>query len=454
MPGASAGPDGGFVSFLWVVVPPRHVPVPTPPDFLELSRRRDLRRLRSGVPGPPTVAGRKLAGGAEGGRDRDDEARFRLAVEAADFGVFEWEVLRDVEYWSDRLKAMFGLPPEAGMDEMRFWPMVHPEDRVPLRAALDGAISPEGDGRLYCRYRILRPDGEVRWIEVHGRARFRDVGGSTWPMRLFGVARDVTGEHAAEEEIRSAKEAAERANLAKSRFLAVASHDLRQPVQNLTLLAHAIAGHVDPDGRPMLARLQASVETLGELLNALLDISRLDAGAMAADIVDFPLSRLLAGLEEYARAAEGKGLAFHVAGSGATVRSDPLLLGRILRNLVENAIKFTDRGGVDIACREAGGEVEISIADTGIGIPPEHRDAVFGEFYQVARPSPGDRGLGLGLAIVRQLVDLLGHGIRMESQPGRGTTFTVTVPLRLAGSPQVARESGGLGTGRPPPAGG
>jgi two-component system, sensor histidine kinase len=421
------GEDSGSFPKLAAMPPPRRPPAPRAPDFLEMVRRRRAsRRLGGGHAQASPAPGEGARGG--GDPDSDDEARFRLAVEAADFGVFEWEVQRDVEYWSDRLKAMFGLPPETRMDESRFWPLVHPEDRGLLRAALDEAISPEGDGRLYCRYRILRRDGEPRWIEVHGRTRFREVDGAAWPVRLFGVARDVTGERAVEEAVRMAKEAAERANLAKSNLLAAASHDLRQPVQSLVLLAHAIAEHVAPAGRNMLAGLQLSTETLRELLDALLDISKLDAGVMTADIKAFPLPRLLAELGGYVGLAGQKELDFRISGCNVAVVSDPMLLGRILRNLVENAIKFTERGHVEVTCRNVAGRIEISVADTGIGIPPEHHDAIFGEFYQVGRPSLGGaKGMGLGLAIVKRLTELLGHGIRVESRPGEGTRFVVSV---------------------------
>lgn len=442
------GEDSGFLPEP-AVPPSRRPPPPRMPDFLEMvRRRRALRRLGGGSAQAFTVPGEGTRGGVP---DSDDEARFRLAVEAADFGVFEWEVLHDVEYWSDRLKAMFGLPPEARMDESRFWPLVHPEDRGPLRAALDEAISPEGDGRLYCRYRTLRRDGEVRWIEVHGRTRFREVEGATWPVRLFGVARDVTGERAVEEAVRAAKEAAERATLAKSNLLAAASHDLRQPVQSLVLLAHAIAEHVAPSGRDMLVGLQLSTETLRELLDALLDISKLDAGAMTADVRTFPLPRLFAELGGYVGLAKQKGLDFRISGCDVAVVSDPVLLGRILRNLVENAIKFTERGLVEVACRDAGGRTEISVADTGIGIPPEHHAAVFGDFYQIGRPSLGGaKGMGLGLAIVKRLTELLGHGIRVESRPGEGTRFVVSVPRAEMESLPAPGEKGGEPSARLP----
>ncbi|HEY0835558.1 MAG TPA: ATP-binding protein, partial [Azospirillum sp.] len=234
---------------------------------------------------------------------------------------------------------------------------------------------------------------------------------------------------------------AERANEAKTRFLAAASHDLRQPVQSLVLLtaslAARLAGH--PAGT-LLDSLQASVDALCRLLEALLDVSKLDAGTVPANLRPVPLSTILAGLEaEYRMRAEEKGLAFRAVPSSLTLRTDPALLERILRNLLENALRYTDRGGILLGCRRRGDRVLIQVHDTGVGIPAEHLERIFLEFYQVSNPARDrGKGLGLGLAIVDRLARLLDCRVRVASRPGAGSCFMVEVPLGAGAAPELA----------------
>lgn len=225
----------------------------------------------------------------------------------------------------------------------------------------------------------------------------------------------------------------EQANLAKQRFLAVASHDLRQPLQALNLFAAQLGDQADPAERARLVgRIDAAIASMNELFNALLDMSKLDAGVLAPDIADFPLGRLLDRLETtFATAAREKGLRLTVMPSRAWVRSDAILLERILLNLVSNAIRYTPRGGVVVGCRRRGDGVRIEVWDSGIGLAEDQHRSVFGEFYQVGA-APGERaGLGLGLSIVDGLCRLLGHPVDLASRPGRGSRFTVTVPRAM-----------------------
>ena len=223
----------------------------------------------------------------------------------------------------------------------------------------------------------------------------------------------------------------ERANLAKSRFLAVASHDLRQPLHALNLFAAQLRDQTDPADRARLvARIDAAIESMNELFNALLDISKLDAGVLAPDITEFPAGHLLDRIETtFAAAAREKGLRLRVLPSRAWIRTDAILLERILLNLVSNAIRYTSRGGVIVGCRRRGDSVRIEVLDSGIGLAEDQRRSVFGEFYQVDSPAPGGRaGLGLGLSIVDGLCRLLGHRIDLASRPGKGSRFAVSVP--------------------------
>ena len=170
---------------------------------------------------------------------------------------------------------------------------------------------------------------------------------------------------------------------------------------------------------------------MNELFNALLDISKLDAGALNASLSDFPVSNILKLIEAtFAAAAREKGLVLRVVPSSAWIRSDAILLERVLLNLVSNAIRYTPKGGIVLGCRRVGDRLRIDVCDSGVGIPEDQQRNIFGEFYQIAAPDQGQRdGLGLGLAIVERLCALLKHPIGVDSTPGQGSRFHVTVPM-------------------------
>jgi signal transduction histidine kinase len=232
----------------------------------------------------------------------------------------------------------------------------------------------------------------------------------------------------------------ELANLAKTRFLAAASHDLRQPLHALNLFVGQLRGEADEkERRRLVARIEAAVAAMNELFDALLDISKLDAGVLAPQLADFPVAQVLTRVEAtFAAAAREKGIKLRVLPSNGRVRSDFVLLERILLNLVSNAVRYTTRGGVLIGCRRRGASLRIDVCDSGIGIPADEQRKIFGEFYQVAADREQHRGLGLGLAIVDRLSTLLGHPVELISTPGRGSRFSVHVP---AAQEQVERAS-------------
>ena len=233
------------------------------------------------------------------------------------------------------------------------------------------------------------------------------------------------------EELRAQKKAAEEANVAKSRFLAVASHDLRQPLHALELFVQALEDiQLPAHAHQLVGNVRRSVNSMEELFDALLDISRLDAGAVRARLENLPLAELFERLSfEYVPVAKQKGLALSVVNTSLYVRSDPTLLARIVRNLVANAVRYTERGQVTLGCRRRGAQVRIEVWDTGPGIPPEKHALVFQEFTQLGNPDRDRRkGLGLGLAIVERLAKLLEHGVELRSRVGKGSVFSVTVP--------------------------
>jgi signal transduction histidine kinase/CheY-like chemotaxis protein len=252
------------------------------------------------------------------------------------------------------------------------------------------------------------------------------------------------------QQVRREKEAAERSDLEKSRFLAAASHDLRQPVHAMSLFLGLLANErLSVHGRYLVENITKASAAMGHLFDALLNISRLDAGVIHPRLQNFPLDRLLDQIRtEYTPQAQQKGLALKVRRCKASVHSDPMLLERILRNLVSNAIAHTRSGRVLIGCRARGGNIRIEVWDTGPGIPPHEHERIFWEFHQLQNPERDrSKGLGLGLAIVRRTAALLGHALAMRSIEGRGTAFLLSVEAHRASAVETPVEVGAFGGG-------
>ena len=225
---------------------------------------------------------------------------------------------------------------------------------------------------------------------------------------------------------------AEEASRSKSRFFAAANHDLRQPLHSLGLFATALrSGSVDEHGKQMIDQILLCTESLEQLFDNLLDISRLDAGQVEVKPEIVPANAVLNRLRStFATPAKEKGLTLSVRGSRLTLNTDSTLLFRVLSNFVSNAIRYADQGGILVAVRRRGTTAHIEVWDTGVGIPPEQHERIFEEFYQLANPERDrSRGLGLGLATVRRIAQLLGHSIRVRSTPGKGSRFTIEVPI-------------------------
>jgi signal transduction histidine kinase len=252
-------------------------------------------------------------------------------------------------------------------------------------------------------------------------------------------------------QLAQARDAAEAASRAKTRFLAAASHDLRQPLHALSMQSAALTLEPQASDAPQIARaISQSIDGLSTLIDSLLDISKLDAGTMRVDPRPIQLSRLVRSVaQSYREPAEAKGLLFTLeAPASLVVKTDPVLLERILRNVIDNAVKYTASGSIDVSVAEDEGGACVCVRDTGCGIPAELHGRVFEEFYQVDR---GKRdaapGLGLGLSIVRRLVDLLGLSLQFESEPGRGTRISLRMPRP---SPTDLHESAAGGTSPSP----
>jgi signal transduction histidine kinase/CheY-like chemotaxis protein len=253
---------------------------------------------------------------------------------------------------------------------------------------------------------------------------------------------------AREAEAHAARERAESASLSKSVFLAAASHDLRQPLHALSLLLFTLQQRThDPEATELLKKVAISADSLDSLFKGLLDLSRLDAGSVHSEPRALALGPMLKRLEnDFRPITQAKGLAFASPASDTWVKSDREMLERVLRNLLDNAVKYTERGGIAIRVEETPQSARIAVHDSGVGIDPAHRERIFEEYYQIRNPARDRRqGIGLGLAIVKRMCDLLGHSLRVDSAPGQGSIFEVTVP-------RCAPEEAGHGAGERPSA--
>ena len=243
---------------------------------------------------------------------------------------------------------------------------------------------------------------------------------------------DVTEQRQNADALELAKRQADQANAAKSRFLAAASHDLRQPLQTLSLLQGLLVRSVEGEKpQSLLARAGETLGSMSVMLNALLDINQIEAGIVQAKFVNYPIQDLLSELRaEFGVTAQSKDLSLRVVDCGLTISTDPQLLGQMVRNLLSNAFKYTQTGKVLLGCRRRDGILSIEVWDTGIGIPANELQSVFDEYHQLDNQArERSKGLGLGLSIVRRLSDLLGHKIKVKSRPSKGSVFAIEATL-------------------------
>jgi two-component system CheB/CheR fusion protein len=265
---------------------------------------------------------------------------------------------------------------------------------------------------------------------------------------------DITERRHVADELGVAKRQADQANAAKTRFLAAASHDLRQPLQTLALVQGLLAKSVETEkARKLVTRLDETLGAMSGMLNALLDINEIEAGTVHAEIIDFPVAGLLESLrDEFTYHAQAKGLALRVVPSSLLISSDPRLLEQMVRNLLSNALKYTRHGKVLLGCRRDKGRMSIQVWDTGIGIADNQLQAIFDEYHQIDNVArERSRGLGLGLSIVHRLGALLGHQVRVRSRPGSGSVFSIEIGLSQVPSsmnrlPDLAEKGNGDAT--------
>src|SRR5271168_3742043 len=390
------------------------------------------------------------------------------ALDHARQGITVFDANLALTAWNREFVDLFDLPPSmlrpgVGLDEMvRF-------------NASRGVYGPGSSDDFVAERiaRLLNDDAPTR-LRLHPSQRVLEVRSARLPDGgIVTTYTDVTQSVAAEEsleaaneqlerrvqertaelerlnhELARAKTAAEDANLSKTRFLAAAGHDILQPLNAARLYASSLtesAAEAGPEERIALARnVDASLEAVEEILGALLDISRLDAGATRPEISDFPIQDIFRQLEiEFAPMARAKGLELSFMPTALDIRSDRRLMRRLLQNFVSNAVKYTLRGRVLVGCRRRAGAVRIEVWDTGIGVPEVEQRRIFDEFMRLDAGARAARGLGLGLSIVERLGRVLEHPISLRSRLAAGSVFAVEAPLGARGPALAAKPSGG-----------
>ncbi len=374
---------------------------------------------------------------------RAAESRLSLALEAGGIGTWEWDSATGRLTWDARQLELFGLTPDSFDQSIEtFLKLVHPEDRDHLRVETDRQMS--GFGRSRTEFRIIRPDGSIRWLVGDGLAV---DGGEGLPGLFYGINYDVTDRKQVELELAEARDRAEAANQAKTKFLATMSHEIRTPMNGVLGMADLLLHSELTEPQHRLAEtLSSSGQALMRMLNQMLDLSKIEAGRMELTEGPFSPRRLMTDAVDlvHPTATEhGLTLELEVDWPDALhAVADEMLLRQILLNYLDNAIKHTDAGAVRavLSGRPVDGKGEgrwllrLAVTDNGAGVAPEDRDRLFQPFQQLE----GARlrgGTGLGLAICRRLAELMQGSVGYESQPGAGATFWAEVPVSTLPAP-------------------
>jgi signal transduction histidine kinase/ActR/RegA family two-component response regulator len=283
----------------------------------------------------------------------------------------------------------------------------------------------------------LRPDEQEVWLEETGQAEFDGAGRLA---RVRGLTRDVTERKRVEAELSTARKQAELANRAKSSFLSAASHDLRQPLQNLALLQSTLRRRIrGGEARNLITRIGHSLEIMKGILDSLLDVNQIESGSLVPSTSNFQLNDVFDSVaDDFRDLAKEKDLKCRVVRCSVTVHSDRHMLEVMIRNLLSNAVRYTERGKILVGCRRAGDKVRIEVWDSGIGIAREDIPRIFQEYYQ-AQDHKHPEGYGLGLAIVQRLGKTLNHPVNVRSTPGKGSCFSIEMSASRAKADEADR---------------
>lgn len=378
---------------------------------------------------------------------QESEERLRLANAIAKMGTFDIDLQTDDVTVNEAGRAIYGWEPDEGLTFSKVRSYFHPEDREAVIRRVEAAFDPDGPGEFEVEQRIIRRDGDIRWIRVRGRALFERERGKRRAVRCIGAYLDVTDQKRLEaeresllESERAARSEAERIGRMKDEFLATLSHELRTPLNAIMGWAQLLQmGPPDPeDIKTGIDAIARNSRMQAQLIEDLLDMSRIVSGKIRLDVQPVRMQEVIdQALDAVSPAAEAKGITLqktidHRAGQ---ISGDPNRLQQVLWNLLSNAIKFTPTDGqVHVVLELVKNHIEVSVSDTGQGIASKFLPYVFDRFRQAdSTITRTHGGLGLGLAIVKQLVELHGGKVMVESPgEGQGTTFTVVLPLAAA----------------------
>lgn len=369
----------------------------------------------------------------------------KAGLDTLGHGVAIWSRTGRLTFWNQTCATVFadaGVVFSTGLSQDEFLERFVESDLLFLSMPRDEWIEAE------CAH--FKNGGVSEYTFIDGRV-YRNERTPTANGGVAMILLDVTAEKKNERILQKARDEADHASKTKLRFLRAANHDLRQPLATLKILIYNCMQADDDEHRQdLLHAMDISISIMEDLLGALLNIGQLDAGEIKPRITTFQLSTLLERLDvEFGHQAREKGLKFRVAHTRYTVVSDRALLERVVSNLVANAIRYTEHGGILVGCRRAGDKIRLEVRDSGIGISSEYRDAIFDEFFQVKEAKGQRRGsLGLGLNIAKRIADMLEHPLRVRSELGRGSIFSVDLPQgdilqSDIGEPEINERIGG-----------
>lgn len=375
---------------------------------------------------------------------KEREEKLRLATENARLGTWDHWLIEKKLHWSDRTKEIFGI--DVGTKDLDFIDLldhIHPEDQERVRTAVQVALSPQSTGRYQMEYRVVLPNGKVRWVDSRGAAVFNIINGEKKAVRFTGTVIDITLQKNAHEEIMMARDQAESANKAKNQFIANVSHEIRTPLGVIAGFSDLMSEQesLDETAKGYLQIIRRNVHVLGKLIDEVLDLSKIEANRMDVESITFELAPILNEVKDLLHLAAGeKSITLKVNSIGLipkNITSDPTRLRQILMNLVGNAIKFTSQGLVEVQIKlisehKIGSPtvLKIDVIDSGIGISKEQSEKLFAPFAQADTSMTRKYGgTGLGLLIAKRLAEALGGSLTLsQSELGKGSTFSLQIP--------------------------